>query len=193
MPIFQNLPLKVISGGGTDTSKDTVTADAMLEGTTAHDAYGKQIVGTIATYDFAVSGGLAITNKLIGYSYNGIVLPALPEWDKETYPYASIFYNGTDYILYVTEGKIAQTCFWYHTVYTQLNYSGFYCNEFICTEDLQWNKTEDTWNAYYGYDEDVTLIWADYDVMDYCDDGRGMVDEPLGTYMYASSPVPFYE
>lgn len=28
--------------------------------------------------------------ELVGYSYNGTVLPALPEWDKETYPYAVI-------------------------------------------------------------------------------------------------------
>lgn len=192
MPILNHcLPMKLIKG--TDTSKDTVTAETLLEGVAAHDANGKQIVGNIATYDFAISGGLIITNQLTGYAYNGIVLPALPEWDKETYPYASIFYNGTDYILYVTKDQIAQTWFFGHEVYTKLSSSGFYCNEFICTGKSQWSKTEETWYAFYGYDEDVTLIWADYDVMDHCDDRRGTVNEPLGTYMYASSPVPFYE
>lgn len=29
------------------------------------------------------------------YSYNGVILPALPEWDREMYPYAWITYNGT--------------------------------------------------------------------------------------------------
>lgn len=32
--------------------------------------------------------------KLVGYSYNGTVLPKLPEWDKETYPVASISVSG---------------------------------------------------------------------------------------------------
>lgn len=28
----------------------------------------------------------------IAYSYNGVILPALPEWDRERYPYAYITY-----------------------------------------------------------------------------------------------------
>jgi hypothetical protein len=36
--------------GGTDTSRDTVTANTLLDGITAHDASGQQIVGTIETY-----------------------------------------------------------------------------------------------------------------------------------------------
>jgi hypothetical protein len=27
----------------------------------------------------------------IAYSYNGVILPALPEWDREKYPYAFIY------------------------------------------------------------------------------------------------------
>lgn len=33
----------------------------------------------------------------MNYLYNGVKLPALPEWDKETYPYAVIRTAGTDY------------------------------------------------------------------------------------------------
>ena len=34
----------------------------------------------------------------IAYSYNGVILPALPEWDREKYPYVMISNNGyTDY------------------------------------------------------------------------------------------------
>ena len=32
------------------------------------------------------------TGELVGYSYNGTVLPEIPEWDKETYPYAYLVY-----------------------------------------------------------------------------------------------------
>lgn len=37
----------------------------------------------------------------VKYSYNGLVAPALPEYDTETYPNAGIFYHGGDYILIV--------------------------------------------------------------------------------------------
>lgn len=55
MSIFQTLPLRVevVDGGGTDTSKDTVTAESLREGITAHDAAGQPITGTIPDY----SGG----------------------------------------------------------------------------------------------------------------------------------------
>lgn len=45
-------------------------------------------------------------NPISGYSYNGVELPALPEWDKPAYPYACIgdeatnFY-GTTHILFL--------------------------------------------------------------------------------------------
>ena len=36
----------VTTKSGVDTSKDTVTAETLLEGVTAHDASGKQITGS---------------------------------------------------------------------------------------------------------------------------------------------------
>lgn len=42
--------------------------------------------------DMAVEiNNLSIPNKLLGYSYNGFILPALPTWDTTTYPYLTIF------------------------------------------------------------------------------------------------------
>lgn len=32
----------------------------------------------------------------IAYSYNGVVLPGLPEWDREMYPYVAITHSGID-------------------------------------------------------------------------------------------------
>lgn len=50
------------TGGGTanfvDTSSDTVTADKLLSGYTAHGADGSLVTGTIAVYDGSVSDGL---------------------------------------------------------------------------------------------------------------------------------------
>ena len=61
MSIFNHgLPprVNVIQGeGGTDTSKDTVTAKTLLEGVTAHNAAGQQVTGEIATYDGAITEG----------------------------------------------------------------------------------------------------------------------------------------
>lgn len=45
---------------GTDTSKDTVTAEALLDGYTAHDANGQLIVGTmsLAEIDALIGSGV---------------------------------------------------------------------------------------------------------------------------------------
>lgn len=43
--------------------------------------------------------GQAQSEKLVGYSYNGIVLPALPDYDKDAYPYALIIENDGEYRL----------------------------------------------------------------------------------------------
>ena len=71
MPVFYPI---IGGGGGTDTSKDTVTADAMLEGITAHDASGEQIVGTIETYDGSAEEGAAKFQEKVA-NVNGEVTP----------------------------------------------------------------------------------------------------------------------
>lgn len=100
--------------GGTDTSADTVTAESMLEGVTAHNASGEPIVGVIPLYDGAVTGGLSVmanaskylygrvatadetpTHTIDGVGYVGAILPNIDTvWDKETYPYALVIKNG---------------------------------------------------------------------------------------------------
>ena len=47
----------------------------------------------------AYLAGRGATKKLVGYSYNGVVLPKLPEWDKTVYPYAVIGHHWTDWTL----------------------------------------------------------------------------------------------
>lgn len=44
---------------GVDTSSDTVTAETLLQGMTAHDASGQQVIGGVATYDGATTDGLS--------------------------------------------------------------------------------------------------------------------------------------
>ena len=61
-----NLPLQIFEEGGVDTSQDTVTADKMLMGYTAHDASGEQITGIIPTYDGSIEQG-AVEGAQIKY------------------------------------------------------------------------------------------------------------------------------
>ena len=49
------------SGGGPDLSNDTVTADSLLDGITAHDAQGEAITGTLTGEDF-LQGRLTVTS-----------------------------------------------------------------------------------------------------------------------------------
>ena len=61
---------------GVDTSEDTVTSESMLEGVTAHDAFGEQIVGSIQTWDGEVNEEIApfrLQEKVV--NENGEVLP----------------------------------------------------------------------------------------------------------------------
>lgn len=99
--------------GGTDTSADTVTAESMLEGVTAHNASGEPIVGVIPLYDGAVTGGLSVMANASKYLYgreakkntiyNGVELPDIDTvWDKETYPYAVIQSMGVVSAMYLT-------------------------------------------------------------------------------------------
>ena len=44
---------------------------------------------------------------MANYLYNGVKLPPLPEWDKETYPYAVIITTSSGYVLFVCQQEPA--------------------------------------------------------------------------------------
>lgn len=76
----------------------------------------KTVMGTDETTYLSATDPIPVTG-IVGYSYNGTVLPELPEWDKTKYPYAYILQpvSGTAYKLVAkttkqeasTDGKIA--------------------------------------------------------------------------------------
>ena len=82
-----------------DLSSDTITINNLLEGVTAHDATGMQITGKIKKYNKEYAGDLEILEP-VAYSYNRTVLPALPEWDEEAYPYAFISNEIFDSVIF---------------------------------------------------------------------------------------------
>lgn len=136
----------------------------------------------------------------IAYSYNGVVLPKLPEWDKEAYPYAVIYQDNNATNPYYTIVVSANACY----VKAQLQLlTGKY------DDVLKWEGEYVRYSLFSGYEdwapddgsvyEDFVISasaaldpWTNIDIH-YADDYSA--DETLaGTlYLAASEPVPVYE
>lgn len=137
--------------------------------------------------------GLVGTGRLIGkdpvaYLYNGVQLPALPEWDRGAYPYAYMhgwggsiengnnlwFYAYTDYPLERTElvaGAVFQV-----PLIPNLHRVGSYLSDGVWSEMAESISEEGTGAA--GY-----VFWSNFDILNDADE----VIQP------ASEPVPVYE
>lgn len=104
------------------------------------------------------------------YLYNGVQLPALPEWDRETYPYAMIVasLDRTVYFLVVYEQE--RMCD-DDSGLTSLSGYG-------CIYESDGNSWLEEATHYSGY-----AVWANYDV---CYETDGTVY----TYLAASTPIP---
>lgn len=120
--------------------------------------------------------------KIVAYSYNGTVLPELPEWDREMYPYAA---------LNKTSGSMGL-----------LGYYRLLCaaTPFACENGTAVTYSLPAIYALVKADMDTTVvtmteveeasamalgvvIWANHDI-----------DSEDGTvYLAASEPVPVYE
>lgn len=126
------------------------------------------------------------------YSYNGTVLPALPAWDKETYPYAVItcrtMEDGTlHYYFFVHEYPN-----YYETTILGTRY--YYGNRdgeppkcvlyFKSETDTGWVlQDRDSWNIGVANATDSDpVVWTNF-TLEYAD----------GTTHEASEPVPVYE
>lgn len=112
----------------------------------------------------------------VAYLYNGVRLPALPEWDKTAYPYAYIGRNyGGNTFLYFTDVPAVYT-FW------ALNCS----NVTVTTYQHDGNNwKEGILNEYFeNYSPFASpSVWANY----------GILSEDESVYLAASEPVPVYE
>jgi hypothetical protein len=115
---------------------------------------------------------------IVGYSYNGTVLPELPEWDKTVYPYAYIqmWDTGTqlvllaDYEMVINDaGKWAIKPVNGHVTY---NYS---------TSDSEWFKPFIPGGLPVPRVEFIK--WANFDIL----------NEDGSVYLSASAPIPVYE
>ncbi len=146
---------------------------------------------------------LTVAKKtLIGYSYNGVVLPELPEWDRESYPYAMICKHRYQ------DMKAALMCS--AKPFTFEESSGNWCKtlaigadaivyDHLYEDDSEWapnvitdyNGTPFAEIGYVHLGLGYEPLWANHDVY-LCEyDGGYVATEEL--YLAASEPVPVYE
>lgn len=125
---------------------------------------------------------------MANYFYNGIELPALPEWDKEKYPCAFIYYyddsivvashviilSPTPIVAYVSSFPwVTPSTYGFKNDSENFNY-------FICNVD------ENEWRGLFEHDgrfykPDIKSIWANHDVL---------IENTTDIYLPASDPVP---
>lgn len=141
----------------------------------------------------------------VAYLYNGIRLPALPEWDREMYPYAymagmwSIQVDGTYSYIYA-ELTISSVPLSYDTLLP--NYKRLHAKETASVKTYSASNEDNNGNIISGWNELVDLnteiaagsskvfsgspgyFWCNTDLYYYEDDT---------VYLAASEPIPVYE
>lgn len=131
----------------------------------------------------------------IAYSYNGVILPALPEWDREMYPYAVIRHSKA--YSYTVNGVTYSDVEKYALVVADEPFYGedvadgygagcmfSILKTWICrTPELStWEFGEGINSP--GVSRPVPGIWANHDVLD---------KDSEEVYISASEPIPIYE
>lgn len=133
----------------------------------------------------ALSATKPIPVELVGYSYNGTVLPALPEWDKETYPYAVITGSYVNYF-----GEILYALALTQTPCTYDEETGYIITEkreYFLSSTFRWAKGK--WSNVERYK--MASDWANRD--DFVWTNHDIVNADGSVHYLASNPVPVYE
>lgn len=143
----------------------------------------------------AASRGVLPRREPIAYLYNGVQLPGLPEWDKETYPYAWISKGqySNQYTLHISTGLVNYrswgdkgTLFYLYPISVPISVQQAYLSE----DELDNGEWEFTWSKTYEENPVDSSsgfglpIWSNFDVMNHYDSS---------TYLAASDPVPVYK
>lgn len=130
-----------------------------------------------------ITGEVEEIKTPIAYSYNGIILPPLPEWDKETYPYAVVVYDTNKVRVVVASVPFVarETEYSWVTVYS--NADGYFCSWYGTNDNLKqiindMATSNLSLSVYEHYDS-----WSNHDICF----NNGSVFIP------ASEPIPIYE
>lgn len=116
------------------------------------------------------------------YSYNGVVLPKLPEWDKETYPYAYISWSVGMQVYYLR-------CFASEMVLTKNGESMITpTDESVAYQAFYTRKNGSKWidSAEGEWDGGNTFSLPDWTNAD-------ILNEDGSVFLKATEPVPVYE
>lgn len=121
----------------------------------------------------------------IAYLYNGVRLPALPEWDRERYPYAvisspSVFgYLSNEYALTITSAPLY--------VAGTIGSISLKSTDEVTYKNYSYDEETKTWKlaleATGTFTKSWGVRWVNYDILE--DDGS--------VHKVASEPVPVYE
>lgn len=123
---------------------------------------------------------------MANYLYNGVQLPALPEWDKEAYPYAEMYavsgaLSAIMSVLKVTDRPA--DCY----ALGDNDYGSYEPSYHVGTNYISYkiDKTSDTWvvkasGQIEAATSGVNANWANYDL--FYEDGT--------LYLAASEPIP---
>lgn len=139
------------------------------------------------------------------YSYNGVILPKLPEWDRESYPYAVMNWDDKGGGTYAVTLMVSSEPLTYRTPFILTGTGGFArigdIQFYALVSDVRWwewlypnvdpSTTANTWafSSEVHYDEvyeDASSghEWSNYDI----------VNQSTGEmYLTASKPEPVYE
>ena len=117
---------------------------------------------------FACEGAATVKREPTAYSYNGVVLPKLPEWDREKYPYAVIGYCNTHGYVFSRSSN----------PWTANEYGNIFPTRFST-----YYASDDKWATTNGALEFITPIWTNTDIL----------NEDGSVYLAASDPIPVYE
>lgn len=123
------------------------------------------------------------------YSYNGVVLPKLPEWDKTVYPYAIIY----------TDTQSNKECLFVAKVPSILydnsgngNYTFSAANGWGGSNPIKFENDGTNWVDGFLFPQHIyasTYIWSNYDIKD----PKGFAGPAGSVYRYGSDPIPVYE
>ena len=138
--------------------------------------------------------------KPTAYLYNGIRLPALPEWDRGVYPYAAIIcYTNTgttdfDWLILSTSPMSMKVGSW--AVYLMSENAGSSIRYVHTTLATEWERRED---KDFEFESDTVIettiaayrvVWSNVDMTYHADTKEGTAGE---LFLSASDPVPVYE
>lgn len=114
----------------------------------------------------------------MNYLYNGVELPALPEWDKEKYPYAVIVDHTTQYSLVITSTAVVVSASGYSLRHPSGNLTSFYIGntKLIRPGERNWGEFNFSSTSLYS----GKAFWANFDIL----------DEDGSLYLAASEPIP---